>query len=217
MATIPVRKPKPNGHYAALVAEALEVERELRGLNTAEAAKLTPAAYLREATAIAHTTAEKLAALHAELERRTLVNAQAALRRMVAAVRSVNYGRPPRELRRLNHLLTGDALAELAMLNHSSFELFALAVQIAGAGHPEDFGACTDSAAYDLRLVELQLKRDDLLARLAAEFTADDLLIGETDKAGRAQVSLKIAAGAVPLGPNVGARLVNHLLSKEQV
>jgi hypothetical protein len=185
-------------------------------MNTLDAIKLTPSAYLRDAMEIARSTVERLTALRRELEgtRPGLDESRAALRRMIAAARSPNFSRPPQELRRLNYLLTGDALAELATLGSSSFELFALAVQIASEQHPENFGSCESSQDYDRRLLELAMRRDELNSRIATEFTVEDLLIGDPDARGMAQVTFRLSGGAVPLGPkaNAGERLVNWLL-----
>ena len=212
-----IEKRGANG-FEALVAEAVTVERERRARDTVRAAKLTPQAFLREAVAVARTTPERIVRLRAELEggKPGLDQTSAALRRMIVAVRSVNFPSPPRELRRLNHLLTADALAELGAVGSSSFELFALAVQIAGERHAEDFGTCEDSAAHAQRLVELALRRDDLFGRMTTEFTADDLLIGEADSRGMALVSFRLSGGAVPLGPrhNAGERLLNWMLTQ---
>src|SRR3990172_5968654 len=199
MKIIPVRKLKANGSaFAGLVAERVELTQELRSLNTVQAIKLTPRVFLREAIAVARTTPERLARLHDTLTDGApgLDQTHGALRRMIAAVRSVNFSGPPRELRRLNYLLTGDALAELAAVGSSSFELFALAVQIAGEQHPEDFGTCEDSGAYDRRLLELTMRRDELDARIAKEYTADDLLIGAPDSKGMAPGSFRLSGGA---------------------
>lgn len=213
-------KLKPKGvAFADLVREAVEVTRELRALDNVAASKLTAEAYLRDAMRIAQTTSERLAKLRSELERPTGHNtfeAAATLRRMVAAIRSSNWPRPPRELRRLNFLTTPETVAELAALGSSTFELFALGVQIAAEKHSADFGNCEDGDGYDRRLLDLAMRRDELYRQIENAYTSNDLLIGEPDAQGRSVVSFKLSGGAVPLGPHAGERLVNWMLINNQ-
>jgi hypothetical protein len=205
----------------SIIKEALAVEHELRTLNTLDAQKLAPMPYVRAAIAVARTTTERLAKLREELEgnKPGMDAARWAYRMMITAIRTPNFPAPPSELRRLNFLLTADALAELAALGFSSFELFAVCAQVAAEKYPQDFGTCEDTQAHEKRVLELTLHRDELFARIANEYSADDIVIEDPDGEGRARVTFRISDGKVTVGPkqSAGERLVNWLLSQASV
>lgn len=209
---------KANGSaFSALIDERVQLEKDFRATQAPRQSKCSAAAMSRISLAVAHSNPERLARVRAELERGPGLDAAcAALRRMGLFARSANCGRPPRELRRLNFLLTGDALAELAVIGSSSFELFALAVQLAAEQHPEDFGDCEDPDAADRRLIELATRRDELDRCIAAAWSHEDIDIGPLDSDGRALITFKLTGGAVPLAPkeNAGERLVNWILAQ---
>ena len=208
---------KQNGsRFGELVAERVAVAKELRAASTLAALKLTGEAFKKETLTIARSTPERVNALLAALEQpRSFATGEvkAALRRMVIACRSVNFPGPPRELLRLNFLLTAEALAELVALGSNSFELFAAAAQIAVAKHPEAFGQCTDTAAHEKRVLALTLKLDEIDKRIVTEFSVGDLLFAEPD--GRA--TFKISGGEVPVFPkeNAAERLCSWILQQE--
>lgn len=213
-------KMKSNGGIlTALVTEAGEVVKELRVLDTPAAAKLTAPAFVAAAIMIAHTTPERLAKLRGEIEHPTghnTGNIAATLRRMVVAIRSPNFPRPPTELRRLNYLTTPETVAELAALGSSTFELFALAAQIAAEKHPDAFGECTDSAAHDRQLIDLALKREELYSRISKGWGPTDVETSAPDSHGRVLQTFTLSQGQVSVHPlgNAGERLTNWFLGQ---
>jgi hypothetical protein len=198
------------------VRRCVDVVKQLRALDAPAARKLTGKAYLRDAMRIADTTLERLRGLQEKLSPYSpFFETKAFIRRAMAAIRSPHWPSPARELRRYNHMLTPEALSEIVMLDSSTFEVFALAVLIATERHPEAFGNCTDIEAYEARIVALTLERDALYEKIERQYTADDLLIAEADKHGKAAVSFKITGSAVPLGPQAGERLVAWMLAQK--
>jgi hypothetical protein len=211
-------KPKPNGVLNDAVAECCKVVSELRALDVPAQRKLTGPAFLATAMTIAETTPERLAALREKVfDPIANFETKAVLRRMTTAFRSQNWAGPSRELRRYNYnfMLTSQSLSEVLALGSTTFEVAALAVLIATEQHPEDFGTCADLLAYEKRLLELALRRDELYQHIETEYTANDLVVGEPDRHGNAHVTFKISNGVVPLGPNAGERLTNWALANE--
>lgn len=206
--------------FAKLIFERVAATRELQEKNTMQALKLTAAAYLEAAMKIADTTPEKLAVLRKKLETPDSVGAtevSGCLRRMIAAVRSVNFPGPPSEARRWSYCMTATALAELAALRSSIFELAALAVLIATSEHPDDFGTNESLADHEKHLVALRLRIEELDRAIATAYTADDILIGKPDDKGNSRVTFKLSDGAVTVGPeeSAGERLANWMVSQQ--
>lgn len=201
------------------VRELAQIERQYKEINTLAAAKLTPAAYVREAWQNAGNPPQE----HREKVRDALLNpntfnaseAAGAYRRAIAAIRSVHFPSPPRELRRLNHLLTAGALAELAALNASSFDLFALAAETAAEKFPDDFGTSESTSGYERRLLELALKRDAAAQAIESGYDSTDLEIGKPDQHGNCRVTFAMTNGEVALGPNAAERLAAWVMASE--
>jgi hypothetical protein len=204
------------GSFDEVVAEAVAVTRELQALDQLASAKLSPDAFLKLALKIANADLDRLAELRARLAKPNtfqLFELASALRRFVVAFRSVNWPGPSRELRRYNHLLTPESLSEIVALGSTTFEIAAVAAQIATEQHPEDFGTCTDLDLHYKKLVDLAIRRDELYREIETAHTAADLLVGEADSSGRCNVTFKLSDGQVPLGPHAGERLINWVLS----
>ena len=65
------------------------------------------------------------------------------------------------KLNRLDHLLKGDAMAELGILKSHPAELFALAAMYVAEKHKECFGECKNSRALDERIQRLREERTE--------------------------------------------------------
>lgn len=223
------RKATANGEAAAatrsvvemLVGRGVDLVRELRAAGDAKGLKATPAAMLRDAMHIARIDERRVRELRRKLESDdpALEASRQSLRRMQVLVRSPNvpFLPPTLELRRLRYLLTEQAVAELAALQATPFELLCVAVQVAGEKHPEDFGDCDDPQAQLRRIERLTRDRDHLYGRIAQEYKPADLLVGEPDGKGMAKVSFALSGGEVPLWPlhNAGERLVTWAVSNK--
>jgi hypothetical protein len=208
--------------FEQLVAQRVAVERELRALNSPRGWKLSPKAFLKEALQHAHADEAELEKLRAMLESASgLEHIKAALRRMVAFVKSPQCSRPTSELRRLDFLLRPEGpeiLVHLVGLKATTFLLFALAVAIAGEQSPESFGTAESSRVLDEKLLQLTLRRDELDKEIAAAFTQDDLQYSDPDSAGRVKVTFKMTGGKVGVYPNpeaAGERLANFFCRSE--
>lgn len=208
-----VLKKKPRTPFEELVHERLAVTRELAKYDSVKFLKLTPQAFLREAMEIARMDGARLKKLREALEsgKPELENAGKALRIMTAAWRSPNWSGPPRDLRRLNYLLNAPALAELAAAHATSFELAAVAAQIAGEKYPDDFGTAESTQATQKKLLELALRRDELDQQIEKAWSAEDVSYSDDFKA-----TFRISNGKVSLGPKVAERLIPHLLQHQQ-
>ena len=186
-------------------------------MDTVEGFKLCASAFFKEALAAGRTTAERVSKLRSLLESDSpgLDAARSSLLKMVRAYRGPNWSGPPRELRRLNYLLSDGADSEVAALGFSVFELSAVAALVAGERHPADFGKAESSAGVQQRLLELTLKRDQLFQRIGEEFTPADLLLSDWTPEGLCRASFKMSAGEVSIVPkeNAGARLVAWVAS----
>jgi len=202
--------------FEQLVHDALATDAELRELDTPARRKLSVEAFLREQLAAAGTTAERIAALRADIEQgktRAIIEVRSVLRRMVASVRSSKVDGACWDACRLQHMLTDYATSELTLLGASTLELFALAVQITTEKHPDAFGESPGTEATAKRMAELKATRDELYQRISTEFKPEDLQYGELDASGRARVTFKMTNGAVPIYPvqTAGERLVRWL------
>jgi len=215
-----IRKSKANGAFATVLTEACKVVQEFRQMGTLAALKLTPAAFAASALRIANTDPQRLAALEAALDQPTFeaCEAKASMRRMMVAFRSANFPGPPRELRRLNYLLTPAAVAELAVLGSSTFELAALAAKVATEKFPQDFGTCENIGEHEKRLLALGLKRDELYEQISEEVGTADIVTSAPDSEGRVTQTFACSHGLVSLHPkdNAGERLISWMLNQEQ-
>jgi hypothetical protein len=220
MKTKPKLKLNGAASFDDLVREAAEVKKALRAMDTTAASKLTPEEYLKAALRAAQSTPERIAALREKIENAStfrMFEVASTLRRMIAAIRTSQYPRPaaPRNLFRLNIFSTPADMAELSELGSNTPELFALAVQIAGAKFPQDFGPCTDGDAFDRKLIDLGVRRDELeRERIPTAWTPDDIETSPPDSNGRVLVTFKMSNGVVPVYPleTCGERLTNFLL-----
>ena len=205
-----------------LLRETAAVAQQVRELDTLDGFKLSAKDFLREAIMVAHTAPERLAAVRKEVEGTApgLDHARQALRKMIVLVKSRNCTGPPRELRRLNYLMTADAIAEIASLRATTFELFAVAVQITAEKFPADFGTATSSEGVKSRLLELTLKRDALFDALGTAYGPGDIAMSAIDnERGTARVSFRMTNGEVCVFPanDCGKRLVEWCLAHETV
>jgi hypothetical protein len=226
---MPLIKKRTNGRGAppshpilALLEEAKSIEAEWKRLDTLAGRKLSAEAFQREALKAAGSTPQRAEKLLEELAspNPSLDNSRGAFRRMAMAIRSPNWPSPPREFRRLNHLLDkeGKTIGELAAIGSNTLELFAAAAVATARDHPEVFGEGESTAGIEARVGELARKRDELFGCISRAITGADLLITDPDKDGRARVSLQITDGAVTLHPveSLGERLIGWSMASER-
>jgi hypothetical protein len=206
-------KVKLNGSpYHALLAEAAAAAQACVELNRPENWRLTAEAYVREAISAAGTTPARLDWLEKELAARPELG---VLRKFEIAIRGPNYPTVPREPRRISHLLTLAEEAALLALGSGVMEAFALCAVRLAKTHPEIFGRCENLHEQEQKLMDLTLRRDEFYRRLETEYSGDDVDLGKPDGEGRAAATLKMTAGAVPLGPNLGERVVSWFLAQQ--
>lgn len=213
-----INKQQNGSRFADLVRARIETEKQFRQLDTLEASKLSAPAFLKAAMRLASTTEPRLKELREKLKLDEqssfgLSEVAQARRRMSASIRSRNFSGPPSELRRWNFCITPTAIAELAVLRSSTFELAAVAVMDTVETHPEVFGTNESLPDHYRRIADLRLRLDELDAQIAEGYTAADLII---DDKGMAYFAL--SGGKVPVGPkaSAGERLINFLIAEEQ-
>jgi hypothetical protein len=220
MVTIAKRPKFENGDSLVdLVAEAAAIAQQVRELDTLEAHKLTPAAFLREAMAIARTDAKRLADLRKELDsgKPGIDHVRQAFRSMVTLIKSRNCTAPPKELRRLTFLLSDSSMAEIAALRSTSFELFAAAAQFCAEKFPEVFGTAESSEGIKRQLLEAMERRDRLYERIGQEYGPGDTETREVNlEKGTAKIYFRGTDVLVYPQHDCGKRLVEWHLSHAQ-
>jgi hypothetical protein len=209
-----LRKKSETTAFEALLAEAVQLERERRRLEDSRSYKLTPSAFVATAIAVARSSEERIRKLRKLLEEdagRTFPACQGFLYRAVRWVREGHVTRPPVEVRRLGPLdPDGAATAELGTLNHTVPELFAVASMIAAERWPESFGESESWDRWMARLDEVRRRRGEVFAQLGRSWAAEDIVVGDVGDDGRARVAFRISNGEVSLAPtdSAGERLV---------
>ncbi len=216
--------PRVRSPFQELLAEAVEVERELRRIEELRHYKLTAPAFVAMAIRQARTSREKVDQLRALLqadEGRTLSAIWTFLRQAVQFIRQGSCTRPPETPRRISFLDPRDAVvAEAPSIGATGLlELFAVASLIAADRHPDAFGENTDWEAWTRRRETLRERRTVLLQRVEREFGGEELAVTFGQPCGSCRrnydVGFKIANGEVQPGPGCGERLVAWLITHD--
>lgn len=214
---------KNGSRFGELIAERIAVAKQLRALDTIQSSKLTGPAFLKAALKIADSTPEQLQKLRQQLEPPAPAAdgpAASVLRRMVVAVRSLNYPGPPADPRRwAGCFRSSDDLGAIVSINSTPLEIAALAVLICTERHPDCFGQNESIAAHSRRLLDLSTQIADLDQQIKEAIGPADWYIAPEDKATRPLVTVRLdgADTGVPLNPidNVAERLVNWMIANE--
>jgi len=208
----------PNTEFLRLVKEACAVTRKVRELEGLASHRLTAKALLRETVEVGGTTIAKVHELRKLIEKGTpgFEDSVRSLRRSITFLESQRWSTAPRDPRSLNWLFSEATKHELSAKGYSGLELFCVAVEKAGEESPEVFGSVESSEEHSKNFAAAKARQEELYALLNTSYTADDLLIGELDRAGRATVTFKLSEGQVLVAPqrDAGERLVAHLISK---
>lgn len=209
--------PPPNTAFTALVKEAIDLTRQLDAARSRTATRLTATAMMRETLALCGSTPERIAKLRKMVEAGEpgLSDTRThSFRWMLDFIQDIHWTYPPADPRRLAFLWTDVTEAELAVRGYMPIELFCVALSIASEHHPEAFGESESSKGHAEKVERLAKRQAELFDQIAKSWTAEDADVGPFDREGRAAVTFRLSAGAVPVGDNAGERLVNYLLSK---
>lgn len=204
--------------FMVLVKSAIDVEKTFRDLNKAGVGKLSGEAFLKGAMEKANTTLEKITTLRKTIEEREDLEASRAfVRNAIRQIREKSLSAPflkPYHMRWLSLGRIEEVTAELAAFSANPYMLFAVAVLVATEKHPDCFGTVEDANAHTEKFRQIKALREDLFARIAKEYTPEDIQVGNITSKGMAYITFKVSNSEVPIAPfdNAGERLVNWLM-----
>ncbi len=162
--------------FNALVKEAMEVTQALNALDLPHVQRPNADALFQQALAVDHIPPKNIAKLRAAVESGEpgLEHTRSTLRRMIGFLRSTNWSGVPKEPARLRFLSTDATTGELIRIQSTLFELYCLAIQIAGEQHPEAFGSCPDPAAVAEKITTLRTRQRELFNKIGPALASDD-------------------------------------------
>lgn len=200
--------------FNALLLDAVEVEREIRGIEKG-GMRLTREAFIEEALKNAGATRHEVEEARKKIFERAgdFPKTHGFLNRLETHLLP-NCGMPPKDLVRFRGYGLTEALEEVGSWA-SAHLLLAVAVLRFSDKNPVSFGQCTDYQRASSRLKELQAKRASLFSEIERGYGAEDLLIEPIHNGGLAKVSLKFSGGEVSLGPihSLGERTCAWLMA----
>src|SRR4051812_27611753 len=206
----------PRTEFEELVEQAVSITRRVTELESAAAHRLSAAALLRELFKAGVTSPKSVDRLRRKLDSPHMANAQATLRRLVTAL-GMGAWSSGISLNRLATLSTSTTENELARVDATLAELFAIAIEQAAGKHPDAFGTCESPAAIRKEFDEIRYEQQELFARIGNTFKPTDLEEGLLDDRGFPVTGVRFREVVVPLAPreSVGQRLVAAYIAKE--
>jgi hypothetical protein len=209
------------GHrFHELVDEALSVERELRVLRPG---KPSLRCFISECLSRAGATYPEVEDIKSRLEDTGFEKASgtgAYVRHLTREIAAGRLREPPEAGRigRMAYNMKDQTVLELGGQPERLFLLWIIAAELAHQRTDGDvFGAVEDLATHKARIGELEKKRGELYAAFPTTWSHNDLHIGRITSDGAALITLKLAAGEIPVHPpsTAGERLIEYLLRKE--
>ncbi|MGH8490042.1 MAG: hypothetical protein ACREXS_14540 [Gammaproteobacteria bacterium] len=205
--------------FNQLVEEACAVERELIALR---AARLSPTAFVAECLGRGKLTAKDVDAVKERLaaDGELMPGCRAYVQEVTDIIGAMRCHEPPARERigRLGFRGKEEAMQELATCLKTPiaalFSLWVLAVERAGARHPECFGTIEDVPAHKAKCAALEVKRAELFEKISTGWDNSDVVIGKITSDGGALITYASAPG-VTLAPlrSAGERLVTYLVN----
>src|SRR3954471_19704973 len=165
----------PRSEFEELVEQAVSVTRRVTELESAAAHRLSAPALLRELFKAGVTSPKSVDRLRRKLESSPhMANAVATLRRLVTAL-GLGHWSAGINLSRLATLSTSATENELARVDATLVELFAIAIQTAATKTPQAFGTCESPKAIRKEFDEIRYEQQELFARIGRSFTPADI------------------------------------------
>ncbi len=204
-----------------LLRDACALELAVRQRTDRRFGKLTRDGFVRAALATAKASPERIATLRKQLEAEASIfpRTWAFIRQLVIGYSQPTTTRPPRDASNAFLTVSGrdEAAAELATIAASALDASALAAALAGEDRHAVWGSVEDWEQYERQVRELQGRREHVLRRLDREAASHVTFDYEgTPDAIRSQgyirASVSVGGVSVPLGPNLGERLVQGVL-----
>ena len=155
--------------FAAALADAVALSRDLERLDSPRGRKLTAKAMMRAACEIGRTTPERAIALITEVERRPDLHAVSAFqRRMSRGYKETDsWGSIPNDLSRLERAFGSEELrSQLTDCGFTLADAVAMTVWDLGQLEPEIFGECDNPVAHARRVEDLRAKLADAVQRM---------------------------------------------------
>lgn len=192
-------------NFEKLIEEAVGVTTELEKLSSMK--KLTPKAFYQAALKNAGRSEKQIADLEKQIQGDEFENSLRFIRRVEREIKSNNWPSPP--IKSLNCFGPVEShIGELAQISATTLDLVYIATKRATQKSPKSFGDIEDMVVHQIKISELESRRDDLYAEVEKTYGVNDLTFGESDAQGRVTATFKISDNKVPLGPNAAIRLV---------
>ncbi|MGH8525827.1 MAG: hypothetical protein ACREXY_16960, partial [Gammaproteobacteria bacterium] len=188
--------------FEEAVSAALAVEKELIALRSA---RLSPTAFVGECLSRGKLTTKDIDAAKEKFaaDGELMPGCRAYVQEVADIIGAMRCHEPPTRDRigRLGFRGKEEAIQELSTCLKTPigalFALWVLAVERAGARHPESFGDIEDVPAHKAKVAALEARRAELFEKISTGWDNSDVVIGKITSDGGALITYRLAEPAL--------------------